>query len=427
VTRMTDRRRRQFLHTSGLGLAALGAPALIAGCAGIGQAQPKARVAVVGGGWGGMGAARALLHEDAGIAVTLVESNSRFMSCPMSTHYIAGYHPETDYQFGYEALDRLGIKRVTATVADIDRAKKALVLNDGRRIEYDFLVLSPGIEYMEDSVAGFAQARELAPAGFRAFEQSAVRRQFDKFLAEGGEFVVTVPAQPYRCPPAPHERAFLLAELVQQRKVKGKIVVLDANPAPMPPAIRPAIMQAYNERYRNVIEYVPQAALQGIDAGSRTIRTSVGDFRFSAANVVLPMRAPELVRKAGLGERWASVKLPSFQATADENIYVIGDSVGAPLPKSGHLAFESGARVATHIAARVRSAAPPAPTGPVDLPSAICWGWVSRTEAFAINVGATLAPGAAPQLAFKVDPSGNPAAAKGANDWAHTLWKAMLG
>lgn len=427
MTCLTSRRRRQFMQTSGLGLAALTAPALIAGCAGVGAAQPKARVAVVGGGWGGTSAARALVGENAGIAVTLVESNASFMSCPMSTHYIAGYHPASDYQFGYEALDRLGIKRVTGTVADIDRAGKALVLSDGRRIDYDFLVLSPGIEYMEETVAGFAEARELAPAGFRAFEQSAVKRQFDRFLAAGGEFVVTVPAQPYRCPPAPHERAFLLAELVQQRKVKGKIIVLDANPAPMPPAIRPAIMQAYNERYRSVIEYVPQATLQGIDAGSRTLRTSVGDFNFSAANVVLPMRAPVLVRKAGLGERWANVKLPTFQAAADENIYVIGDSVGAPLPKSGHLAFEAGVRVAAHIAARVKGSTPPAPTGPVDLPSAICWGWVSRTEAFAINVGASLAPGAAPQLAFKVDPSGNVAAAKGANDWASTLWKAMLG
>jgi NADH dehydrogenase FAD-containing subunit len=427
VRHTTDRRRRQFLQTSGLGLAAFGAPALIAGCAGIGREQPKARVAVVGGGWGGISTARALHAENAGIAVTLVESSTRFMSCPMSTHFIAGHRPEADYQFGYEALDRMGITRVTATVFDIDRAGKTLVLGDGRRIAYDFLVLSPGVEYMEETVAGYAQARELAPVGFRAFEQGAVKRQFDRFLREGGEFVVTVPAQPYRCPPAPHERAFLLAELVQQRKVRGKIIVLDANAAPMPPAIRPAIMQAYNERYRNVLEYVPQATLQGIDAASRTMQTSVGDFKFSAANVVLPMRAPSLVRKAGLGERWASVKLPSFQTVADENIYVIGDSVGAPLPKSGHLAFEAGASVAVHIAARVRGAPPAAPTGPVDLPSAICWGWVSRTEAFAIHVGASLVPGAAPQLAFKVDPSGNTTAAQSANDWANTLWKAMLG
>lgn len=427
MTRRNDISRRQFLHATSAGLAALGAPALLASCASTGTAAPKARVAVVGGGWGGMGAARALLREDAGLEVTLVEANASFMSCPMSTHYIAGHSPASNYQFSYDALDRAGIKRVTGTVADIDRAGKALVLSDGRRIAYDFLVLSPGIEYMEETIAGFDAARSLAPAGFRAFEQSAVKAQFDRFLAAGGEFVVTVPAQPYRCPPAPHERAFLLAELARSRKVKGKIFVLDANPAPMPPPIRPAIMQAYNERYRDLIEYIPAATLTGIDARSRTVRTSVGDFKFTAANVVPPMRAPALIRKAGLGERWANVKLPSFQSAADENIYVIGDSVGAPLPKSGHLAFETGARVASHIALRVRGAAPPAPSGRVDLPNAICFGWVSHTEAFTINVGASMEPGAAPHLAFKVDPSGNPAGATSARDWANTMWKAMLG
>jgi NADH dehydrogenase FAD-containing subunit len=418
--------RRGFLRTAAYGTAAIAAPAVLAGCA-TQPAAPKARVAVVGGGWGGMGAARALVGENAGIEVTLVETNGRFMSCPMSTHFIAGHAPETQFQFGYDGLDRLGIRRITATVVDIDRAKKALVLGDGRRVDYDFLVLSPGIEYMEDAVAGYAQARALAPVGFRAFEQAAVKQQFDKFLAEGGEFVVTVPAQPYRCPPAPHERAFMLAELVKARRVKGKIIVLDENAAPMPPPISPAIMEAYNERYRGVTEYIPQAKLQAIDAGSRTIRTSVGDFKFSACNTVLPMRAPALIRKAGLGERWAAVKLPTFQSAADESIYVIGDSAGVPLPKSGHLAFETGSRVAAHIAGRVRGAPAAAPTGPADLPNAICWGWVARTEAFAINVGASLPAGGPPKLAFKVDPRGNAASGKGAHEWADTMWKAMLG
>lgn len=280
---------------------------------------------------------------------------------------------------------------------------------------------------MEETIAGYAEAHQIAPVGFRAFEQSAVKVQFDRFLAEGGEFVVTVPKPPYRCPPAPYERACLLAELVQQRTVKGKIFVLDANAQPVRPAIAPPIMEAYRERYCDVIEYVPLAEPKSIDVGKRQFQTSVGDFRFTAANVVLPMRAPELVRKAGLGERWANVKLPYFQSAADESIDVIGDAAGSPLPKSGHLAFESAPVVAGHIAARVRGAAPAAPIGPVALPSAICWGFVSRNEAFAINVNSQLEPGAPPKLQFKVDPRGNPASAKGADEWGHSLWKAMFG
>lgn len=421
--------RREFLRKAGLGLAAVSAASLTAGCAsgGLTAAETKARVVVVGGGWGGTSIARALLEEKAGIAVTMIEANPRFMSCPLSAHYIAGYQVEADYQFGYERLERLGVRRIAGRVDDIDRGGKAVVLSDGRRVPYDFLVLSPGIEYMEETVAGYAEARAIAPVGFRAFEQAAVKKQFDDFLARGGEFVVTVPKPPYRCPPAPHERAMLMAELIQKRKVKGKVFVLDANAAPVPAAIAPPIMQAYRERYRDVLEYVPLAELEGIDPGKRVMKTSVGDFDFTAANPVLPMRAPALIRKAGLGQRWAAIKLPSFQSTVDENVYVIGDAAGVPLPKSGHLAFETGVRVAAQIAMRVRGQTIAQPSGTIALPSAICWGFVSHAEAFAINVTAEMEAGKPPALKFKVDQRGNPVAARGASEWADGLWNAMLG
>ncbi|EWS57351.1 Sulfide dehydrogenase [flavocytochrome c] flavoprotein chain precursor [Hydrogenophaga sp. T4] len=66
--------------------------------------------------------------------------------------------------------------------------------------------------------------------GFRAFEQIAVRRQVDEFLAKGGNFVISAPKPPYRCPPAPYERAFLIAEQMKQRGTKGKIILIDATP-----------------------------------------------------------------------------------------------------------------------------------------------------------------------------------------------------
>ena len=132
----------------------------------------------------------------------LVEANGGFMSCPLSAHYIAGWQPASDFQRSYDGVDRAGIERVRERVQSIDRAGSAVVTASGKRIGYDFLVLSPGIEYMEEAIAGYAQAREQLPVGFRAFEQIAVREQVERFLAKGGNFVISVPAPPSRCPPA---------------------------------------------------------------------------------------------------------------------------------------------------------------------------------------------------------------------------------
>jgi sulfide dehydrogenase [flavocytochrome c] flavoprotein subunit len=417
----TATNRRRFIRNVSMGAAALAT----AGCASVATQPQGPRVVVVGGGWGGAGAARALAASDRRFAVTLVEPHARFMSCPLSAHYIAGHASAESFQMGYEGLARAGVTRVRDRVSAIDRTRK-VVLAGGRELPYDFLVLAPGIEYMEEALPGYAQGRELLPVGFRAFEQAAVKSRLDAFLASGGgTLVLTVPKPPYRCPPAPYERAALFAEVIKRRSVKGKVMVLDENPQPTPPPTARPILTAYAELYRNELEYVPSVELQSIDAQRRLIRTSFGDLSYQMANPILPMRAPALIREAGLGQRWADVRLPTFQAAADESIYVIGDAAGLPLPKSGHLAFETGQIVARHIAWRARpdAGAAPAPA----MPNAICWAFMSEKEAIGIHVTIGWQPGTPPAAQFKVDPARNAAAAEGALQWGRSMWNAMLG
>lgn len=412
--------RRRVLGT---GLA--GTAAALAGCATPGgSARP--RVVVVGGGWGGLGAARTLARGGKA-KVTLVEANGGFMSCPLSAHYIAGWQPASDFQRSYDGVDRAGIERVRERVQSIDRAGSAVVTASGKRIGYDFLVLSPGIEYMEEAIAGYAQARDQLPVGFRAFEQIAVREQVERFLAKGGNFVISVPAPPSRCPPAPYERAFLIAEQMRRKGVKGKLVLLDANPGPLPPPIAKPLLNGIKKVYAAEIDYIPNAGLTAVDIGRRTLTTAMGDVPFTEANLVLPQRAPALIRQAGLGERFAAVKLPSFQSQADEKIYVIGDSAGVPLPKSGHVAFGTGVQVAQDIARRIDGKPAPAPGGVVALPAGICWAAVTHDQAAMINVAATLTPGQPPKLAFQVDPEHNAASGKGSMEWGRQMWGNMLG
>lgn len=401
-----------------------GTAALVAGCA-TAPAPAKPRVVVVGGGWGGLGAVRALAR--AGTAdVTLVEPNETFMSCPLSVHYVATLQPAGDFQRRYDNVDRLGVKRVRARATAIDRAAKVVVTAEGR-LPYDFLVLSPGIEYMEEGIAGYAEARAQLPVGFRAFEQAAVRAQVERFLQTGGNFVISVPKPPFRCPPAPYERAFLVAEQMRKRGVKGKVVLLDANPSPLPAPIGKPLLNALRTVYASDIEYMTQTDVTAVDIGRRRLNTAMGEIPFTEANLVLPMRAPALLRQAGLAERWAAVHLPSFRSQADDAIYVVGDAQGSPLPKSGHVAFGAGVQVGREIVRRLAGETIAAPTGPVSLPSGICWASVTHDEAVMINVGATFTPGEAPKLSFQVDEVHSAASGQGAVEWGKVMWNNMLG
>ncbi|MDM7943062.1 MAG: FAD/NAD(P)-binding oxidoreductase [Hydrogenophaga sp.] len=412
-------RRRQLLQAAALGVAVLST-----GCASVSTAA-RPRVVVVGGGWGGLGAVRGLLAT-AAADVTLVEPNESFMSCPLSAHFIAGHQPASDFQRSYARVDQLGARRVRERVLEIDRASK-VVVTATQRLPYDFLVLSPGVDYMEDGIQGYAEARAQLPVGFRAFEQMAVRRQVDEFLAKGGDFVISAPKPPYRCPPAPYERAFLIAEQMKQRGTRGKIILIDANPNPMPLAIAQPILKGMKSLYANQIEYLPDTAISAVNMGKRQLVTSSGDVPFAHANLILPMRAPALIRQAGLGERWANVRLPSFQSQVDDRIYVIGDSQGSPLPKSGHVAFGSGQQVAEAIAERIAGKSPVASTGAVDLPLGICWANVTHKEAININVSGTVVAGEPPRFKFTVDPEANARSGAAAVIWGNGMWKAMLG
>ena len=412
--------RRLILQAGAAGLTALSA-----GCAtSISGAKP--RVVVVGGGWGGIGAARALA-ESGKVAVTLLEPNEGFMSCPLSVLYIAGHQPASDFQRSYKTLDDLGVRRVRERATGIDRAAQA-VSTATQKLAYDFLVLSPGVEYMEEALPGYAEGRDQLPVGFRAFEQSAVKQQVDMFLSQGGNLVIAAPNPPYRCPPAPYERAFLIAEQMKLRGTKGKIILIDANPNPLPQPIAKPILHAMKSLYAQQIEYLPSTDMQRVDAGRKVLTTNMGDISYTAANIILPMRAPALIRQAGLGERWANVKLPTFQSTVDDKIYVVGDAQGSPLSKSGHVAFGAGQQVASNILATVAGKSQKPEIGTVvSLPGGICWAKVNKVDAIMINVSSSMEMGKPPKTQFNVDPQHNATSGMGAREWGQSMWRAMLG
>lgn len=410
--------RRQLLH----GGAAIGLALLATGCATPPTGKAKARVVVVGGGWGGIGAARTLA-ESGQVEVTMLEPHPSFMSCPMSALYVAGLKPLSYLNHSYRNVDRTGVRRVRERATAIDRSAR-FVQTETQRLPYDYLVLAPGVEYMEDSLPGFAEGRDRLPVGFRAFEHEAVRHQVDAFLSQGGIYVMTVPRPPFRCPPAPYERACMIAEQMRKRGTRGKIVIVDANSDPTPaPTARP-VRHAMETLYPNEIEYRTDMTPTRIDAGRRILSTPEGDINYTAANIIPPMRAPGLIRQAGLGERWASVHLPSFQSTADPLVYVIGDAQGTPLPKSGHVAFGAGQQVALHIlglaSGRPEPAAPAGTT--VALPGGICWAKVSESSAIMVNVSASMQIGQAARLNFQVDPQHNARSKQGSIEWADMMW-----
>jgi len=84
-----------------------------------------------------------------------------------------------------------------------------------------------------------------------------------------GTFVITVPKGTYRSPPAPYERACLVANYFQKNNIKGKVAVI--NPREKPTTKAKGFLNAFNTLYKNTVEYRPMSNIKNIDFGEKRI------------------------------------------------------------------------------------------------------------------------------------------------------------
>ncbi|MBW8329464.1 MAG: NAD(P)/FAD-dependent oxidoreductase [Thiobacillus sp.] len=328
--------RRDFLKVSGAGAAAA-----LTGCATT-TSSARPHVVVVGAGFGGATCAKYLRQWGPNIDVTLIEPNDKFVSCPMSNWVLGGLRTMDDITHGYDNLPRHGIKMVKDMVVAIDADKRFVKTRSGASIAYDRLVLAPGIEILTGSVKGFNEAETTGKVvhAWKAGPQTALLRKQLEAMPDGGTFVMSVPAAPYRCPPGPYERACMVANYFKQAKPKSKIILLDGNPDVV--SKKPLFTDAWNTLYAGMIDYRPNNAPLAVDGSKMTVTTEFDDVRGDVLNVVPRQRAGELCAMAGARNdsagNWCTVNLATFESTTVPNVHIIGDSVLSNLPKSGHMA-----------------------------------------------------------------------------------------
>jgi NADPH-dependent 2,4-dienoyl-CoA reductase/sulfur reductase-like enzyme len=349
--------RRQLLA----GLVSGGALGLT-GCASMGSDASKAKVLVVGGGYGGATASKYIrLFSDYQIDVTMVEPNPMFVSCPVSNLVIAGMKTMADITNPYTGLStKHGVRVVQDRVTKIDPAKKVATLASGGDIRYDKLVLAPGIDFMWDQTEGLQAAHaagQILHAWKAGPETMALRKQLEE-MRDGGVYAITIPEAPYRCPPGPYERASVVAAYLQKHKPKSKVLILDANQDVTSKG--PLFKKAWKDLYPNMLEYRPQHKAVGVDAATRTVKFDVqDDVKADVLNVLPVMRAGALAVQTGLANangRWCHVNFLNFESTAAQGIHVIGDAiqVAQGMPKSGHMANSHAKVTAAAIVAELQ-------------------------------------------------------------------------
>jgi len=333
----------------------------LAGCASTASVPSKARVVVVGGGYGGATAAKYVrLLSDYKIDVVLVEPNESFISCPISNLVLGGAKSMADITVSYDRLSSMhGVTRVKDMVSRIDTAQKTVTLASGPVIAYDKLIVSPGIDLLWNSIEGLQAAHasgQILQAWKAGPETLALRKQLEA-LPDGGVYALTIPMAPYRCPPGPYERASQVASYFKKAKPKSKVLVLDANPDVTSKG--PLFKKFWAENYAGMLEYQGGHKAVAVDVKTNTVKFEVqADVKADVLNVLPDMSAGAIAKQSGLANangRWSVVNFMTFESTVAKDVHILGDSVlSAPLmPKSGHMANSHGKVAAAAVVAQL--------------------------------------------------------------------------
>ncbi|MEN9482938.1 FCSD flavin-binding domain-containing protein [Sphaerotilus montanus] len=407
----------------------------LAGCASLGgTSASKAKVLVIGGGYGGTTASKYIrLLSDYTIDVMMVEPNRQFVSCPVSNLVIGGQRKMADITNPYNGLsDKHGVRIVHDMVTSVDAVKKTATLAGGTVVQYDKLVMSPGIDFMWDQTEGLKAAHEAGQIlhAWKAGAETVALRQQLEAMRDGGTYAITIPEAPYRCPPGPYERASVIAAYFKKAKPKSKVLILDGNPDVTSKG--PLFKKAWAELYGGMVEYRPQHKAIGVDAKTRTVKFEVqDDVKADVLNVLPVMRAGALAVNTGLANanaRWCHVNFLNFESTAAKDIHIIGDAIqiAQGMPKSGHMANSHAKVTAAAIVAELQGLE----VNPHPMLTNVCMSFVD--DAHVIHVASVHEYQAPKKSFFTIGGSGGVSDVRSdlegryADAWAKNIWADML-
>ncbi|MFD1509915.1 FCSD flavin-binding domain-containing protein [Lacimonas salitolerans] len=337
--------RRAFIGTGAAAAAVLQAPMVLASTSG------RPQVLVIGGGAGGATAARYLAKDSNGeIDVTLIEPSRSYYTCFFSNLYIGGFREISSLAHSYGTLaSDYGINVVHDWAVDVDSEARTVSLAGGAVLPYDKLILSPGIDFVDDAVPGWdTSAWNKMPHAYKGGSQTELLKAQIQAMPEGGRFAMVAPPNPYRCPPGPYERISMVAHLLKETNPTAKILLVD----PKEKFSKQALFEeGWNRHYSGMIERI------GPDFGGDKVEVNADEMTVTidgvvenvdVCNVIPAQKAGRICDMAGVTEdNWAPVSGHTMVSRLDPDIHVLGDSTNqGDMPKSGFSA-NSQAKVAS--------------------------------------------------------------------------------
>jgi sulfide:quinone oxidoreductase len=347
MTREFQSSRRAFLALAATGAAAAALPAHEAEAQAV---ATNARIVIIGAGAAGTALANRLVERLEGAQITLIDPRFEHLYQPGLTLVAAGLKP-ADYVVS-QTTDWLpdGITLIPERVAAVDPEAQTVSTEGGETLDYDFLVVAPGLILDHDAIEGFSldMVGENGIGALYAGPDYAARtwQAASRFIEEGGRGVFTRPATEMKCAGAPLKHTFLIDDRLRRADTRGAARIDYIAPQSSlfgVPIVSERVRMLFGDRD---IDYTYQRTLSAIDADRRIATFTDPDGGsheedYDYLHVIPPQRAPEFVRQSGLAwadrwtdQGWVDCDPATLRHNRYSNIWAVGDVAGVPKGKT---------------------------------------------------------------------------------------------
>ncbi len=339
----TSRRMFLGLAASGVAAAAISAPA------GAAAVKTSARVVIIGAGAAGTSLVNRLVDRLDGAAITILDASKQHLYQPGLSLVAAGLKPASYTQSNTADWLPSGISYINEAAAGIDPEARTVTTSGGQKIEYDFLVVAPGLVLDNDAIEGFSLdlvgtngiGSLYSGPDYAARTWSAAQ----KFTEDGGVGIFTRPATEMKCAGAPLKHTFLIDDIARTKGNAGKTdIIYAANNDSLfgVPIVSEKVRMLFDNRG---ITPAYSHVLKSIEPGQRraTFATPEGDTEmgYDYLHVIPPQRAPDVVRQSGLswadkwiGQGWVEVDQQTLRHLRYPEVFALGDVAGVPKGKT---------------------------------------------------------------------------------------------
>jgi len=311
----------------------------------------RKQIVILGGGCGGVVAATNLGRKlGADHDVILVDRRAEHIFMPSFLFVMTGQRQPRDISRSLSHLQKRKVKVIQSEITGIDPTRQEVSLAN-EKINYDYLVVSLGMQTRPDLVPGFAGA-SLHPWEMETALQ--LRQALADF--RGGRVVVGVPLGPYRCPPAPYEAQWLLDEYFKARGIRDRVEIeyFTREPEPTGEAHDPVVWMDAESKRRNIKQNY-DFVVRSIDPEKKEVR-GLYNYKLSYDLLVMvpPHRPARVLLDSGLAETETGIRVDyDTLQTKWENVFAIGDCADMPASKAGGVAHQEADVLAHNLAVEV--------------------------------------------------------------------------